>query len=367
MKKQLFAAAMALTMCASSVSVFAEETTEAATEAAQDTAESGMSAEELLQKQAEANKNITSASMDMTMTLDGAMEISDGTSSSSMNMVVSGDLAADVLMKPMQMAMTGDINVSMMGANQAMALEMYMVESEDGTKFDTYQNVNAGTESSGWVRTQVDITEILKQFGVSSLEELQSKSLESTLPEGIDLDWVVEETEDSYLLSSTLKFSDFMTLIEEAMQAQSEEISEEDMMLAETILGSFVMNMSYTIDKESFATKSVHMDFNDSDLSVLNALVSEVMAASMAADDGETASETTVSLSLNDFSIDGTYTYDTVTEINIPADALTAEITDLTDDLSDELYDDLDEADDAAEDAADELEDAVEDAVENDA
>lgn len=323
MKKRIITAALALTLCASSVSVFAEST---------------MTAEEILAKQTEYMQNVASTSMDMTMTLDGALETSDGTSSSSIGMVMSGDISADLLTNPMQVGMDMSMNVSLMGVSQNVDMEMYMVEN--GTNFDTYQKVDDGTDASEWIRTQVDMSDMFEEFGVSSFAELQGKSFNDMLPEGLNVDWTVEETETDYILSASLPFSNLMDIIKASLEA--EDLADDDLMMAEAILDGFVMNMSYTIDKETYAASSVHMDFNDSDLSLLNEMISQLMSASMASEDEEMTMPS-FALVLNDFSMDGTYSYDTVTEIEIPADALTADVVDL-DDLEDEL-EDLAEAD----------------------
>lgn len=315
MKKRIFTAALALTMCVSSVNVFAEST---------------MTAEELLAKQAEYMQNAGSSSMDMTMNFDGALETSDGTSSSSLGMVLSGDISADILLDPMQVGMNMAMNVSVMGASQDVNMEMYMVEN--GTTFDTYQKADDGTGTAEWVRTQVDMSEMFEQLGVSSIQELQGKSIDQMLPEGMEIEWTVEETDDTYELSGSIAFSDLMDLIETTLEAQGEDVADEEIAAAEAILSSFVMNMSYTLDKETYAIEKFHANFNDSDLSLLNAMISEMMAASVASAEGETeTSVPTITLILNDFSIDGTYSYDTVTEIEIPADALTAEVVDVED------------------------------------
>lgn len=312
MKKRIFTTALALTMCMSSISVFAEST---------------LTAEELLAKQAEYMQNAGSSSMDMTINLDGALETSDGTSSSSLGMVLSGDISADILLDPMQVGMNMSMNLSLMGASQDIAMEMYMVEN--GTKFDTYQKADDGTGTGQWMRTQIDMSEMFEQFGVSSIQELQGKSFDQMLPEGMEIDWAVEKTDDTYELSASVAFSDLMDLIETTLKSQGEDMTDEDIIAAETILNGFVMNMSYTLDKETYATEKFHADFNDSDLSLISDMINEIMGESTASAEETEMSMPSINLVLNDFSIDGTYSYDTVTEIEIPADALTAEVVDV--------------------------------------
>ena len=112
-------------------------------------------------------------------------------------------------------------------------------------------------------------------------------------------------------------------------------------------MDSLGMNLSYTIDKESSLPLSMHMDFNNSDLSVFDSLVTAMMAESMSTEEGVDSSDMQCRLILNDLSVDAGYTYDDVTEITVPADALATEAVDPTE----ELQGVLDEALEAASEA----------------
>ncbi|EET58456.1 hypothetical protein BRYFOR_09613 [Marvinbryantia formatexigens DSM 14469] len=343
MKKKLLATVLAFSVCSVPFGAYAED------------ASADVTAESLMEAEQEAVANVSSMSLGMSMNMDAAMEISsDGAAASSLGIAMTGDFDVKTILDPMQMEMTGTYNVSVMGQTIAMDMDMYMLVSEDGSTVDTYAKAVVGGDDSGWEHQQTSLTEILDTFGVSSLDDLKTLDMQDVLPDGVELDWDVTENSDSYTLSTALMFSQFMPLVEASLESAGESMDS----IVEALMDSLGMNLSYTLDKESSLPVTMHMDFNNSDLSIFDGLITSIMAESMTTDGETDSSDMQCRLILNDLSIDAAYTYDDVTEITVPADALATEITD----PSEELQDVLDEAIEDSSEAA--SEDAAEDTAE---
>lgn len=306
--KKVLALTLAFSMCAVPFTAGAEE---------------AVTAESLMTAMQEYSQKAGSMTVPMTMNLDAALKMaSEDAPETSIGFTMNGGFDMKEIVDPMQVAMSGSFKLAMMGESQEMSMDMYMKASEDGSTIDTYARSTEDGEDTGWQHTTMDMSEFLSQLGVSSLADLSSMSFEDLLGSDVALDWNVEETDDSYILSAKLAFSDLMPLINTAMESSGQTVGEEEMAIVESLLGSFVMNMSYDLDKETKAAKTCHIDFNDSDLTALNEMISAMMGAS------EDASAQ-MAIALNDFSMDMTFTYDDVTEITIPEEALNAETVDV--------------------------------------
>lgn len=317
--KKVLALTLAFSMCAVPFTASAEE---------------AVTAESLMAAMQEYSQNAGSMSVPMTLNLDAALKVASADApETSIGISMTGGFDVKEIIDPMQLAMTGSFKMALMGETQEMSMDMYMKTSEDGNTIDTYARSTEDGEDTGWSHATMDMSEFLSQLGVSSLEDLNTMSFEDLLGEDVALEWNVEESDDAYVLSAKLAFSDLMPLIETAMEASGETAGDDEMAMVESLLGSFVMNMSYELDKETKAAKTCHVDFNDSDLTALNEMISAMMGS-------EEDSSAQMAIELNDFSMDMTFTYDDVTEITIPEEALNAETVDVNE-LADEAVDSI--------------------------
>lgn len=323
MKKKLLVFALALSMC--SVPVYAEEE---------------VTAESVLQGMEDYSASASSEAGSVTFNLDAALNVSsEDAPETSVPITMTGSFDVKMIQNPLLMSMNGSMSFSLLGTSEDSSMEMYLSMTEDG-QADTYVKATAGEEESGWQHTTMAMDDVLDSMGVSSLEELNTMSMDDLF--GTDLEWTLTEADDTYTLEAQLPFSDMMPLVEASMDAagESAQLTDEEMEMVTSLLDSFVMNMSYVVDKETYAPQSAHVDFNDSSLTAVNQLIEAALASS--SEDGSTS---TVTIALNDFSIDMTYSGDTVESIEIPEEALNTEAV---------------SAEDLAEDAASLAEDATE-------
>lgn len=295
--------------------------------------------EELLEKSQEASKDNTSMSMTLPMNIDLGVKIStpidagDGTSTSAdieMPVKMSGQYEVQMITEPMQMSMTGDFklaSISMMGQEvmpeQSIRMQMYMMQSEDGSKCDTYMLLDDGQSTPAWVHQQEDLSEVLSTFGADDLAELDAKTMEELLPD-VELNYELTDGGSLYNLGLKLAMADIMPAVQKALEAQNEAIpedAEESMNAAMAMLEGLNLNYTMGINKETYLMDTFHMDLNDSDLSPISSFIASLVAGTS----GDAAAVPEITLTLNDFSTDGTCTYNDVSEITIPADALATE------------------------------------------
>lgn len=317
MRKKLTAAMLAATMCLTPVSALASD----------------LSAEDILAKSEEFQPSSTTIAMPMNVDLSIKMSMpidaGDGTQTSmdfEIPIKMAGQYDVKTIQEPLQMSIIGDVKVSsisIMGqelmSDMEMNMQMYTIQSEDGSRMDTYALVDDGQSTPAWVHQQTDMSAVLGGLGADSLASLNGKTFEELLPD-IDPQYEVAESDSTYDVTMKLPFSDLLPLIKKVAESEGS-IPEDSMEMIESVLGGLIMNYVMGINKETYALDTVHMDFNGSDLSSLNDLIASVLVAG-------SAEGMSVELTLNDFSVDGTCTYNNVTEITVPADALAAEVVD---------------------------------------
>lgn len=339
MKRKFLAVVLSFAMCLTPLTAFAAENE---TEATAQADGSSVSADELLKKEEEFSKGVSSTSSDMSMLIDLTIGTSqtneDGETqdfASTINMDM--DMHVDAIIDPIKAAVSGSLAMKM-DDSEIMSLDLssYALASEDGTMMDVYTKQPVDETESAWSHVQMDMSEMLAQFGVSSFSELANLS-DSDVLGGADMEnlfqWEVSEEADTYILSAQVKLGDMsdtiMPLLESSLQSSGEEDASLDAVepMISMIINGIVMNYSITMDKETCAPTAFHVDFNDSDWSSIESMAQMFMAGYS----GESESQPSFSLTFNDFSIDGTYEYDTVTDITVPEEALNAETINMDD------------------------------------
>lgn len=296
--------------------------------------------EELMQKNNEVSEENTSTSMTMPMDFDLGLKMSipidagDGTTTNmdfEMPIKLNGNCDVAMIREPLQMSIKGDFKVesiSMMDQvvmpESNMTMEMYMIASEDGTKVDTYTMVDDGESTPEWIHQVTDISEVASMFDVQDLAELDSKTFEELLPD-VDFHYELAETDTGYDLGMKIAYADLMPIIQKAIEAESDQLPEGYEEIMDTIsgvLGGLTMNYVMGINKDTYQLETIHMDMNDSDLSGLNQVISSILASS--------GQNVAVELTANNFSVDATCSYNDVSEITVPADALATEAVDIS-------------------------------------
>lgn len=312
MTKRMFAIVMASAMCCAPVSAFAE---------------GAATVDDVLAMSQEFQKGISSTCIDMTLNLDAELTLAiEGAEPFALPLSMTGRFDVDALQDPVQTSMKGTYDMNIAGTPMQSGMEMYTVESDDGGKMDTFSKMDMGNGvEPQWIHQQADLSSLLSALGVGSLDELKNADTAKVYDE-LNLEWTMEESDDAYTLSSTLGFADIGDLITASAEGLGQEVPQDTLDMITSLLSGLMANISMTVDKETGAETSIHLDMNGSDLSPLTEMISSFMQMTA----GEDAVMPQITLTLNDLSVDGIVSYDTVTAITIPAEALATEPTDIT-------------------------------------
>lgn len=283
--------------------------------------DSAETVDSLTQKMQEANTSLEGFSADMTFNLDAALNISDGTTDSSIPITADGTINADYALNPFAAEADATINVSALTTNQSITEKMYMVTDESGA-FKVYVNLQEDADlPASWYVSSIDDLNI---------EELMENSANASASIGDLSDWGISfelapEAADvngteCYLLSATLDSATINTILAKSSEISGEEIpAEVSTYLA--LLNGLKLKLEYYVDTATYQLVKLHMDMNDSDLSIINQLITSYISG-MASDE---APASTVELVLDDLSLDALCSFGEAPVITVPQEALEAE------------------------------------------
>ena len=297
--------------------------------------DSAQTADTVLDSMQKASSEADNMSMDMAMNMDISIDVGDGTTTSTLAVGMDGGFQIDYLLNPLSMMMDGNFSISAMGQNQDMARTMYVMANEDGTVDSYVYTEDAATGEAGWEHSSSDMgismEELMEMQGSITAADYAEWGLTFELaPEAADVDGT-----ECYLLSTTIDAATLDTMLNKVAELSGASVSEEDLSAIDEALAyldGLAINLEYYVDAATFLPVQMHMDFNSSDLGVLNDLIASSL--------GEAAEGTTVTVNLTDFSIDAAMSYDTVADISVPQEAIDS-ATEAINAAEDALADDL--------------------------
>ncbi|MCC8067589.1 MAG: hypothetical protein LIO94_10910 [Clostridiales bacterium] len=287
--------------------------------------DSAETAESILDKATEASSSVDGIDAGTTLNCDLAVNIGDGTTTSSIAVLVTADLDVQATLDPLATMVDGSMSISTFGQSEDLILKMYMVTGEDDSvEAYTYtEDSSSDAEGEGsWEYTSesgIDIQSLMDLSSTIDYSDMAAWGLDFTLAsEAADY-----EGTECYLLTSVLDSSSFTTVLNKAEELVGEDvlgdISEEELSSALELLDGLKLNIEYYISTETYLPVAMHMDMNDSDLSTLNAYVATMLAGYLSDDD-----TSTVEIVLNDLSMDYTFSYEEISAITVPEEALEA-------------------------------------------
>lgn len=283
--------------------------------------DSAETVDSLSQKMQEANSSLEGFSADINFNLDAVLNISDGTTDSSVPVTADGTIAADYAMNPLAMKADASVNVSALTTNQSITEEMYMVTDESGV-LKMYVKVQETADDPGsWVVSSADdmnIAEIMESSAnaSASLGDLADWGITFELaPEAADVNGT-----ECYLLSTVLDSSTINTILTKVSETSDIEIPAEVSTYI-ALLDGLKLNLDYYVDTTTYQLVKMHMDMNDSDLAMINQLITAGISG-MVSDE---APASTAELVLNDLSLDALCSFGAAPAITVPDEALAAE------------------------------------------
>ncbi len=274
--------------------------------------------ESILQKQQEAAAAVSSTSSVVTVNADLAIDLSGA----ALKTTASGEIEFDLIPAGPDFRLEGSIDFlsPLLAQENTYDFRLFLKTDEAGSSDVYVYYANAVTGESYWDHDSakgVDVRSLMSLSSSINSEKLAALGIDFTLaPEAKENDGA-----ECYQLAAVLDSSTFAAVLDKASELAGQDLSaDEAFVSAMQLLEGLKINLSYDIDAETFLPVGMHLDLNDSDLSVIEELVSSYLTSAMSSEE-----PLTVSIALNDLSVNAVNTYDTVTEITVPDEALAAD------------------------------------------
>lgn len=279
--------------------------------------DSAETAESILQKQQEAVENVSSTDAHAAINADIAIDFAGA----SLKATANGGIDVEVLMEEPAMKLEGSIDVlsPLLAQENTYDFKVYMKPKDSGASDVYVYYANAVTGESNWDHDSdetIEVSQLMNTAATVDMTKLSKLGIEFTLaPEAADVDGT-----ECYELSAVIDSAAFSAVLDEISELTGEDLSEdESVSMAMEILEGLKINLAYYIDTETFLPIKMHLDLNDSDLSAIEELVTGYMTTAMGSEE-----DLSITILLNDVSVDVETAYDTVTEIEVPDEALAA-------------------------------------------
>lgn len=301
MRKKLFTAALLL--CTSSILCGFDQT---------ETAES------ILQKQQEAIASVSSTSTVVTINADLGIDLAGAALTTS----ASGEITLDLISDGPDFCLKGSIDFlsPLLAQENTYDFQLFLKTNESGSSDVYVYYANAVTGESYWDHDStkgVDVSSLMSLTSSLDSEKLAALGIDFTLaPEAKENDGA-----ECYQLSAVLDSDSFASIIDRATELSGQDLSAGGSLdSAMQLLDGLKLSLTYDIDAETFLPAAMHLDLNDSDLSVIEELVSSYLTSAMGSEE-----PLGIRITLNDASLDVVTSYNTVAEIVVPNEALAAD------------------------------------------
>lgn len=281
--------------------------------------DSAETADSVLEKMQAATPQ-DSMSMDMSLNVNVDMNIGDGTTTSTLQIAATADYNTQVILDPLAMQMDITANVSALGTSEDLAMKLYAVTNDENVLEAYIYTEDSSTGESGWEYTVADEDydiEALLEAAESASESMDASNLADW---GLTFELASEPADfdgtECYLLSTVVDADSLGTIMEKVAELSGEDLtSDEDLATVLALMDGLKLNIEYYVDTATYIPVALHMDMNDSDLSILSSLAQGYLGD----EEG-----TTIDLVLNDVSVDATMSYGTVDSITVPDEAIAA-------------------------------------------
>lgn len=289
--------------------------------------DSAETADSVVDKMQAASTGSESMSMTMGMNCDLLINIGDGTTTSSLAMLLNGEFDVAAIVDPLSMSMEGSMDMSMLGEAQTLTMKMYMVPNE-ANELETYVYTEDSATGEGYwtyeTAAGLDMTALMEQsadISMTAADMAEWGLVFELAPEAADVDGT-----ECYVLSTAIDSATLTTVMDKAMAMAGEDVvSEEDLATldqAMALLEGLKIDLEYYVDTTTFLPVKMHIDMNESDMTMLNSVLTAFMATTN--EDGTTDTSTTAEIVVNDLSVDAFISYEPVEAITVPEEAIAA-------------------------------------------
>ncbi len=304
--------------------------------------DSSITVEDIVSKSQEANASLKQFSAHAVANGDVQLDATMSGQTQSMPMTGNMDMDLQYTLDPIEYSAIGTMSgdASAMGMAGEAAMEMYMVNADDGA-LTMYFKVSGMGEEEGWKAAKVpaeaaqmmndlmtkslagDYSGINETLGID-VQALQNDFFSNAVlaPEAVNV-----EGKDCYEITLTLTGEDIAGLLTKLSEAKPEMVDPTAIQMIQMFAGSLQVNVVEDIDVETFRPVYVSCDFAGSDFSMISQLIGSMMFSS--ASSGDEAETPEINLVVNDLSMKITYDYESPVSIEVPEEALGAEVTEV--------------------------------------
>ena len=265
-----------------------------------------------------ASKEATQFTSAVDMKADASIDVPDMQTTFGMTADGAMDIACTI--DPINIATTGNFNVSAAGSDIAVDLQLYMVTEEDGS-LGTYSKTSTSEdEEASWSYDTVpaeDAAAVLQMIRSADID-LSKLPIQFTLGEGT----VEAQGHECYQLLAALTGEDLLSLVQFAVESAgeaAEEIPVDELNQILPMLSGIVVNVEIDVDTASYLPIHMHMDLEGTDWTTIGAVFAQY--AQLTNDDGSLMS---VSINVPELYIDYVYDYDAAVDVTVPEEALAA-------------------------------------------
>ena len=294
--------------------------------------DSAATVDDVLTKYQEAGNSAESFSA--TEVTDATVTIAVPSQNASMGIMLDMNMDIDFIKNPLQMGFTADIAMSVLGENQNIKLDMYMVQEDDGT-FGVYSKTDDGSGTAQWAHQTVDkaqADEIINLMNSNEMAKVDYAAL------GINWNMDPQPTtvgaSTCYHLTCDLTWDDIMQIVKNAgeMAGQAEAMNEAvaELEAMSEYLSGIKASIALDIDDTTYLPAQMVLDLNGTDWTQISSLA----GAAFGTDDQGNPIE--VELSAEGLAITATYDYTSPVSIEVPEEALQTPVSgDLQEGLGD--------------------------------
>ncbi|MCD7956037.1 MAG: hypothetical protein LUG93_09895 [Lachnospiraceae bacterium] len=330
--------------------------------------DSAETAESVMEKMQESSASMESMTSEFDMNFDVSVAIGDGSTTTTIQALVTADLDIAAALDPLATSVTGSFSVSALGTAETIAMQVYMVTEDDELNAYIYTEDSSYDEEGEGTWQYGSASDLGVDLDLDSLLDMSSSYDYSDLAEwGLTFELASEAADyngtECYLLSAVIDSESLTTIIDKTEELLGEELSEEAGLDDETVemvielLDGLQIKIEYYVETTTYLPVGMHMDLNDTDMTSINAFVTEMIGAYF--DDEDSDTTTTIEIILNDTSMDYSISYEDTVEITVPQEAFDAIASGEAENLGDldvydydEDYDDEYDGEDLSSDAA---------------
>lgn len=285
--------------------------------------DSAATAEDVLAKYSEASKTTTEFTSDITVDADIDLEIPE--METSFKVKADGTMDLSATLDPVAVASLTKANLSLMGQEMNIGLDMYAVTMEDGS-LGLYTKEDMG-EGAEWSFTSsespVSLDELTEMAQKVNIDFSQLPVTFTMAEEAVDVNG-----KSCYELTSSLTPDDIVALVQYAFKYASETageempVSEEDLESV-TAMASYIqgllLNITIDIDTETYKPVRLRIDFDGTDWAAIAPIIASLMDMT-----NEEGVPYTLNITANSLYAEFLYNYDEPVVIEVPEEALAA-------------------------------------------